>query len=487
MRHFASLLYAETHAASLYTLSTFITQLGSFLLVPLFWRKLSPADYGVIAITDILTAFLAALLGLSLESSITRFYYEWPELERRRRIGTIWIADWTSILLLGGLALGIMSVLSQHIFPQVGFFPFLFLGIVHTILNGLPSISVTVLRMRQRPALYAAYSVLSFLVHVGFSIYFVLVLDKGLFGYYTGLIVADGIMVLAAAGLMLPVAHPCLERRMLKEALSFSLPLIPADIAAIAAQIVDRLLLQRFASLESLGIYSISVKFASVVISLHSSLKLSFVPFMVKAISQNNSEGIDLVARMRIFYVLPILGTAVVISTFVDDFVQLSAQPAYFLVSRYVPWLLGPAVMLALSAYMAPGLFLAKRTDKAWIPTAAQLCAVVLAGIVLIPQYQVVGVIISRFCSVSAFAIVCLLLSEKYYPIPLRCHQFIPLLGVTIGTAVITQAIHSPIALLTVLYKTGIVALYGVACCLIMSGYLRPGLISYSGRKWGAF
>jgi O-antigen/teichoic acid export membrane protein len=238
-------------------------------------------------------------------------------------------------------------------------------------------------------------------------------------GYFVSNIVFGVIGALISVMVMLKFAVPCIRLDGLTSAIKFSLHNIPASFISGVTSLVDRFLLQRFASLNVLGIYSVSLKFTNLVLSFHNALKLSYVPYMVKAVAENRTEGVANIARMRLFYMLPIFVLCMAISIFIKDFVYYVNRSEYFPVIQWVPWLIGPVLMSTFTIYLAPGLFLAKRTDKVWIPTAIQLLVVSIGGLLLIPSFQLVGVVISRYISVITLFLVYIVLSQKYYPIPI--------------------------------------------------------------------
>lgn len=416
---FKYLLKREAKSASLYALATFLTQLGSFLIVPLFWKRLSIVDYGIISVTEMIGSFLTLFLGLSLDFAITRLYYEWPVEQRKQRVGTLWVLSWTSSILLGGCSVIFLSFVSKLLFPTVAFYPFIFLGLISTILGSLSVIPYATIRIAHKPLLYLIYSLTNFSIHTLLNIYFVLILSEGVQGYFVSNIVFGIIGSLISGIVMLRFAVPCIRLDGLQSAFKFSLPSIPASLISGVTSLIDRFLLQQFASLNVLGIYAVSLKFTNLVLSLHNALKLSYVPYMVKAVKEDRTEGIVNLARMRLFYMLPIFVFCMAIAIFIKDFVYYVNRSEYFPVVQWVPWLIGPVLLSSFIIYLAPGLFLAKRTDKIWIPTAAQLLVASTSGLLLIPSFQLVGVVISRYVSVITIFLVYVVLSQKYYPIPI--------------------------------------------------------------------
>lgn len=426
---FKYLLKREAKSASIYTLATFLTQLGSFLIVPLFWKRLSIVDYGIISVTEMIGSFLTLFLGLSLDFAITRFYYEWPVEQRKQRVGTLWVLSWTSSILLGGCSVIFLSFVSKLLFPTVAFYPFIFLGLIGTILSSLSVIPYATIRIAHKPLLYFIYSLTNFCIHTLLNIYFVLILSEGVQGYFVSNIVFGIIGSLISGIVMLRFAVPCIRLDGLRSAFKFSLPNIPASLISGVTLLIDRFLLQQFASLNVLGIYAVSLKFTNLVLSLHNALKLSYVPYMVKAVEEDRTEGIVNLARIRLFYMLPIFVFCMAIAIFIKDFVYYVNRSEYFPVVQWVPWLIGPVLLSTFIIYLAPGLFLAKRTDKIWIPTAAQLLVASTSGLLLIPSFQLVGVVISRYVSVITIFLVNIVLSQKYYPIPIPWLKLSLLIG----------------------------------------------------------
>ena len=65
----------------------------SFLLVPVYTRVLTPAEYGVLGLLLLLRAFLRPLNQLGLDESFLRFYYDCGDDAARRTLtGTTLVA-----------------------------------------------------------------------------------------------------------------------------------------------------------------------------------------------------------------------------------------------------------------------------------------------------------------------------------------------------------------------------------------------------------
>jgi len=467
---FKSILKLESKRASVYTVSAFITQFGSFLVVPLFWQKLSPSDYGIIAVTEIIGAVLGVFFGLSLDASVTRYYYEWPEQERKQRVGAIWITSWISSIVLGCVSFFFLSRINHLLFRDVNFYPFIFLGLLNSILKSFMFVPFATIRIKQLPGLYSIISIASFVVQMSLSIYFILILDQQLKGYFIANIISNSIIAVVSGAIMIRFAAPCIRGGRLRESLKFSLPIIPADLVSSASSVVDRFVLQQFVSLETLGIYSISLKFTNLIVSFHSALKLSYVPFMVESLSKNLAKGIRDLAQMSLFYILPILMLGLVITAYTKDFVLLANRSAYLPVVQWIPWLIWPAILQTLNVYFTPGLFLSKRTDLMWLPAVIQMVVILASGMLLIPKYQMAGAVITRYCSAVVFFAISFVMSEKYFPIPVNWVKVLFLMVITVSGTIALSFVEFNNIDVGILAKAFFIASLGLVCSIIIVG-----------------
>lgn len=410
---FASIVRGEAKASAVYALSIAVHKGGVILLAPVFWQKLTPADFGVIAVTEILQTFLVILLGLSLDQAITRFYYEWDEDKRDRYVGTVCLLSWCSTAILGGASFLFFRYTSLLLFPEVDFNPYITLGLANAILLALINPVFMVIRIRQLPKLFAVYSLSAFALQTVLSIYMVLILDRGVFGYLLALVLSNCVVVVACVGIMTKIARIAWEPAALRDVFKFSLPLVPFSIMQNLTAITDRFMLQQFGSLRMVGIYSLSLKFASGVTIVHNALKMSYGPFLYKTI--NRARGVEIVSGLIPLYILPIFFAGLFVSLLTADLVRLINQPAYFAVAAFVPYLAVGQIVAALYVYYAPGISLSKKTHLLLIPGIFQFVTIALASYVLVANYGVYGVVAAKLGSVAVFFALTVAISKKVY------------------------------------------------------------------------
>lgn len=429
---FKNLLKREIADSSLYGISILITQIGNFLLIPLFWRKLTPTDYGIIAIIDVVSCFVIPFLGLSLEQSITRLYYEWPEIERRDNIGTLWLFSWISSLILGSILTLILSNMSYVLFKDQTFRPYLFIGLIGTVLASFRTITFATIRIKKLPKLYLIYNFLCFILQIGFSILFVLILDRRLKGYFEANIISGILIILLCIIIMLKECAPKLKLKIIIDSLKYSLPLIPSNLISNITSVLDRFILQRYASLETIGIYSVSLKFATLINTIQGALKLSYGPFLFENIAKGTEEAKKLITSMITFYVFPIFFLGASIAVFIIDFVRFVDRPMYANVATVVPLLTFATIINTLNVFYAPGAALAKKNHLLNIPSLFNLVSFTVIGLLMIPKFQLWGVIITRLICAGIYFIAMIAISQKVYKFSYEWNKLIGLFSVSI-------------------------------------------------------
>jgi O-antigen/teichoic acid export membrane protein len=464
-------LRGEAKDALVFVGSNLLNRVGALVLLPLYWTRLSPEDFGILAVIAVIGAFQTLPSLASLDLAITRQYYEWPEGVRRRNLGAIWSWNWLASAASGGLFLLAIPVLGPVLFPDVPYDPWLYLGIVSNTLSNLFIIPASTIRIKRLPWLFFAFNVGGFLASATLGLWFVLVLDQGLRGLLVATILSNLLLAAVGAIAMLRFGRPCLTSPGLGDAFRFSLPAVPSQLISTTASILDRALLSWFTNLQTLGVYSVALRLVEALNALHASLKMTYGPFMMKNIAAHRERGIELVAKVTPYFLIPYFAGALGLSLFIGPVVRLVDQPQYFAVIGLVPWLAGIQIVSTLYFYYCNGLFLGNRTELLSIPAAVHLTLLAITSVLLIGPFQVAGVIISRYIAAAVFFSFSLYLSQKAFPIPHRWATLLQLGAATVLFASLGQVLMLDNAIWEIAIKAiAWAAFVGVAWLLVDAG-----------------
>jgi len=417
--------------SAIYGLGTFLNQGIGFLLIPVYTRFLSTEDYGVNASVTAVMGILAIVLTLSLETAVTRFYYDLDrERDKRAYFGAVWL-----FLHLFGLAVTVLLDLTGEplfglLFRDVPFEPCGRLALWSSFLV-IPSVLPTVLlRVRERPRTYVALSVSQFLLRVLLNILFVVYLRQGVVGIFRSYLVANLVYAVPYTWLALRDLRLTSDLRQLGASLAFALPFVPHRLSTWVLNVSDRILLERFVSLNDLGIYSLGYRFGMILATILDAVNLAWSPFYFKTAKEEGGE--QALARLTTYWVFALSFLTLGNVLLSREVVTLVAAPRFHAAYRIVPLISFAYALHGVYLIMVSGLLYTKKTKRIPLYTAVAAVVNVGANLLLIPRF---GFVAAAWTTLAAFLLRSVLIgieSVRAFPIPYEFRRLSWALGLAL-------------------------------------------------------
>ncbi len=382
--------------ALLYTLTTVLSRAAILVLAPLYTRKLSPAEYGELALAQTLVGTLPTFVSLGLLSGLSRFFFEGASAaEGTQRAGGV--ARWIVVIAIGA-ALSLQATLLLIPLPGAGLWQMHELscvvwGATGALMLGVPMV---VLRSAQRAGLASVLQLLDFAVSLGSAIVLVAVLDRGTRGALEATGIAGLVSTIVCLVFVLSSMPGPLDRAVLRRALLFSLPYVPHFAANQLLLISDRWLLKFFGFDQELGVYSLASQLAAPITMVILAWNEAVSPrvgedFRLRGVVALR-EGEKTVVRSYFFLAVGVSAALVVFS----PLVLLIFGSAYGTALWFLP---GLCLVMVIETFYYPYsnyLFFMNQTKA--IPKITVVAAItnVLCNLLLIPFIGVAGAIISR-------------------------------------------------------------------------------------------
>ena len=399
------------------------THLVGFLLLPLFTNFLSKDDYGVWGV--LLTASLIAKIVFrwGVDASFMRFFYECEDARARQRLAsTIFfflLAANGAILLV---ALVAAPLYSTRLFRLQGQTVALQLMILSTFVGGFFFLPFHVFRIRGQARRFALLTFTRSVTTLLMRIVLVLVLHFGVMG----LVLSEFAVTLAFAFVLLrwfaPLVRPVFSRETLREVLGFGLPRVPHGIAQqIVGPTTDPLLMawlltgSSVQNLQTIGLYQVGSSLGLALKFFLSAFEYAWAPFYFQTMKEKDAQ--------RTFSTITTYGLAVLVlmsaglSAVATDLVRLMTKPAFHEAAVVIPWISVAVTLQGAYLLTSIGMNITKHTE--YYPVAAGVAAAsnILANIILIPRYGILGPAWSNVISYSVLAGVAFVLSQRLYPI----------------------------------------------------------------------
>lgn len=472
---FAQLVAHMASSSFVLTAGTLALRFSGFLLIPLYWRYLDPADYGILALAEMVKTFVAVFLGLGLSQSITGFYHVWPKAERPDRIGCVWLIDWASSFVVALPLIIWGGPIFQLFVRQVPFDPYLRLAVCTAALTSLASTPLATLRIQEQSGRFVALGGVSFAAQTAMALLFVVALGRGSLGFLEAQVVGALLMVPVYVGIMWRRARVVFKPAYVREAVRFSLPLVPSSLTDAIEAITGRFVLEKYVSLGQLGFYAIGESLAGVVRIVFTATKTAWLPFEMRAAAERG-DARSVIGRMATLFVAAIVALAVAVSVLSADLVWLVGVDKYRPVASLVPLFVIPNVVLAVGSYVAGGIWVARKTEYSWVISLAHLTTSIAAHVTLIPAYGVYGAIIATGIAFLARATVGYAIAQRFYPIAFEWGRLMMLLVSAVIIALAARAVPVPPSFAGLLLRGAILGVYLTFLSRVLFGFgrLRP-------------
>src|SRR5262249_40244918 len=247
---------------AVYGLGPVLGQLASFLLLPLYTKLLSPADYGTLEVIALVGIFLNIFVGLQIVTQLFRYYHAAEtELDRRRAVST-------AILFTGALSAAAIVFadvfrdrLSLALFgteAQASLFRFAFWSMVA---SNVFSTALGYLRARKMSRAFTAVSVAQLVCTLSLNVVFVAWLGRGVEGILLSQLLVSGVFALGLAAWVLRQTGVAVSLAQVRGVVAFGLPMIGWSLVWFAVNAADRLVLSAVGPLTEVGVYSLANRF----------------------------------------------------------------------------------------------------------------------------------------------------------------------------------------------------------------------------------
>jgi O-antigen/teichoic acid export membrane protein len=250
---------------SIYGLGGILTKSINFLLLPLYTRVLAPADYGALELVYMVGYIIAILYGLMIGSGYIRFYFDGQD-EKKRQIyfgSSFWFTFVNSII-FALLSFVFAEDIARFIFKFDNGSLFIKLISVATAINAHKQILYNHLQVKERSSLYISINVISVVLTLALTIFFVAYLKWGVEGVLYAQVYGFSAELVILLAILFRRSIFLFSLSAIKEMLLYSIPLIPIQIAVFFINLSDRFFLQSYRSLDEVGLYALGYKFASI-------------------------------------------------------------------------------------------------------------------------------------------------------------------------------------------------------------------------------
>lgn len=407
----ASLRQLGKHSL-IYGLGSVLAKLLAFLLLPLYTRYLTPADYGVYSLLIITGTVAGILLKLGLGSALFREVI-YQESEESTVVSTSLYFLLAESALFLALLLLISAQLSSLIFGVPDYAYLLRLIFISATLGVLDVVAMVKLRIHTQSALFAALTVTKLLIAIALNILFIVVLRRGVEGLVMTLVIQSAISAGISLAILARELRPAFSVPILKRLLTFGVPLVPFGLSAQVLTYADRYFLKHFSTATEVGLYSLGYNIGMVLNLLVSAVQLAWPAQMFAIAKQPNAE--KHLSRILTYYLLFMGFVGLGLSVLAREVLRILTTPSFYGAYVVVPLVSMSCVFYGVMYMTNSGL--ETRNKVKYMSVTIVIAAIFNLSLnyLLIPSYGMMGAAWATFISYLALAAIQLAINLHFW------------------------------------------------------------------------
>lgn len=386
----------------IYGIGILLNRLVGFLMLPVYTRFMTPADYGILQLVETTIEIVSIVAGARLGAGIFHYYHKAEhEADRRKLLST------AALLIAGTYTVTSLTtflaapVLGRFVFNAGGQERLIQLAAAILAFQSLMLVPTLYLQVRMRSARLVAVNTARLIIQLSLNIAFVVGLRMGAEGVLLSTLISS---VVIGGGLIISLLRdvglhfsPTAARRLLR----FGVPFVVGQLATFVLTYGDRYFLQRAADASEVGLYGLAYQFGFILLAVgFEPLYAVWEPTRFEVARRDDRHS--LYARAFIHQNLLLISAAVGFALFARPLLMIITPPAYHRAADWVPIILVAYVFQGWSYIHNIGMLIRERTEFVTVTNWVGAGLALAGYMVLIPRWHALG---AALATVLAFGI----------------------------------------------------------------------------------
>lgn len=379
-----------------YALALVANKGASFLLLPLYTRYLTPADYGALELLSLTAFILTTLIFMRFGDAL--FYFHGRAASRNSADRAVWTIFVTSIVLGAILATAgwaASPILSRIVFNDTRYGDAFHLVFAAAGFSFIVELGYAYLRLLNRSGWYIGLSMFNLFVGAACNVLL-------LVGFHLGMLAmlwSSLVTAILTASVMAVIMYRDISASagvdfvLARDVVRYSFPLGFSGLGMFVLNFGDRYFLQRTVTLADVGIYALAYKFGMLVSYLQSPFDTYWRSQMYSIMEKTNGRW--LYVRVCTYLTLGLAFFAVCLSLISGPLLRLTVARGYWPAAALIPWIAAAYVIRALGAQFRCVFFLEGETRKELLVTGSGGLVCLAGYAALIPRFGAWGAVAS--------------------------------------------------------------------------------------------
>jgi O-antigen/teichoic acid export membrane protein len=444
----------------MFAAATMVSKAVAFLMLPLYTRFLSPADYGVIELIELSLDIVSIVAGSRLLGGVFRFYHKAETDDQRRSVmSTALITICLGYALIGLAVIAAAPLVSRLALGDVKYTGIVRIAAVSLIFQAPAFVPPAWFRLTNRFRVVVIAQLVKLALQVSCNILLLAVFHQGARGMFISTLIAN---VLVGGYLTVTALREVgfrFSRRVSADLYRYGSPLILTQVATFVLTFGDRYFLRAATDLASVGRYTLAYQFAFLLATLgQTPFDLVWEPRRFEVARRPDRDQIY--ARVFIYLSVVMFTGAVGLSLFVHAVLHLMTKPPFYGAADVVPVLLVAIIFQAWTQAQEIGILVRERTRYVALANWIAAALTIVAYAVLVPRYAGWGAAIATVIGYAIRYACTYTFSQRLWPVRYRWAPVRWVGAVAIATVLVGYLIPAGPLAVALTLRTALFVLY---------------------------
>ena len=406
----------------LYGISTIVGRFLGFILVPFYTNVFTTTENGIFNNVYAYLAFFNVVYIYGMDAAFMKFYSLADNSKKKDTFSTPYI-----FVLATSIVFSLFLIVFKSSFLQLMEIPpghsslhnYLVLILLFDTLALVPFAN---LRLHRRVIKFTSIKITNIVINLTLNLVLILIYHMGIEAIFIANLAASIFSFAALLPDIFKNLRLNIDKEILKKMLKFGLPYLPASMASMIVQVIDRPLVQAMTDTSTLGIYSANYKLGIFMMLFVTMFNYAWQPFFLTSAKEENAK--ELFSKILTLFLLVASVIWILLTLFVDDFAHLQILHGRTIIGKeflsglvIVPIVLLGYLFNGLYFNFQAGLYIEEKTK--YFPVVTGLGAIVNVGVnlLLIPVLGIIGAALATLAAYMAMAGSLFYFSQKVYKI----------------------------------------------------------------------
>ena len=281
--------------------------------------------------------------------------------------------------------------------------------------------------MKEKAITFIIIKLINVVTTLGLNIYFIAIVKTGISGIFLSAFIASVITVIIVYSVTISSLRFNFSLILVKDYLKFVLPFVPAGLASIMMETIDRYIIEHLKGTATVGLYSAGYKLGIFMLLITTAFNYAWQPFFLRI--GNTKEAKPVFARVFTYYILGTLFVWIALSAFIHEIVRFKllgfsiVGPSFYDSEIIIPVVLLAYIFQGVYLNFMPGIYFEKKTHYILLFTFSGALVNIGLNFVLIPRFGIMGSAVATLAGYVTMALITFPVTQKLFKVPYEWSQ----------------------------------------------------------------